>query len=366
MSDWQNYGFTQNDLALGSIDLSLNAFVLALKERFELLGLINNAAYQYINNYVNKNYVLLANQLAITSSSGADYSTNWFCLVDYLLTVLMPSRNTGLFNISHSYYLTKDNYDYIDTSVLRYDLVIDKAVGILLNDGFNTTRISITTTFQHNQPIALSSSRQNKHWAIQRQKTINLLRYALNYHGSSGYNIVGVYHQSTNHNYMSFDDSLNYLTYERAYYVENGVEYGGHYAPIINLYYKNGQFYIYRLFDYFLIKKSFIESISFIKDKIYSRLQVLLNNDTYSTLTVPFWWSIDFNNIVSYTYDGNTDDYYVINCPFSRNDIINIAKNYIGYIDDGNEHNYEIILRFNNNFYELLDGVNYFSFLDIS
>lgn len=363
MSDWQNYGFTQNDLALGSIDLSLNAFMLALKERFDLLGLTNDASYQYISNYVNKNYVLLANQLAITSSSGADYSTNWLCLIDYLLTVLMPSSNRALFNTSNSYYLTKNNYDYVDTSVLRRDLVIDKAVSILLNNGFNTTRISITTTFQHNRPIALSSSRQNKHWAIQRQKTINLLRYALNYHGSSNYNIVGVYHQNTA-DYTTFDDSLNNLTYERAYYIRNGVEYGGNYAPIINLYYKDGQFRIYRLFDYFLIKKSFVESISFIKNKLYSTIQILPYYNEYS-VTIPFWWSIDFNNVVSYTYDGQTEDYYVINCPFSRNDIIDIARNYTGYIDDGDSHEYRVVLRFGQYFYELIDGADYFQFLDV-
>lgn len=364
---WANYGFTQNDLALLPIKPSLDAFLGALKERFELLGLSGESAYQYIYNYVAGNYIMLPNELAIPSSSGADYSTCFLCLVDYLLTFLIPSRNTSLFNVSHSYFLTEDNYDYLQTSILSRNNLINKAVGILADEGFNSSRINLYQTINKNIPVALqNASRQNKHWAIQRQKTINLLRYALNYHGSSGYNIIGVYHQSTNSNYMSFDDSLNYLTYERAYYVKNGVEYGGHYAPIINLYYKDGQFYIYRLFDYFLIKKSFVEGISFIKNKIYSRLQVLLDSDTYSTLTVPFWWSIDFNNIISYTYNGSTDDYYVINCPFSRNDIINIAKNYTGYIDDGNEHSYAIILRFNNNFYELLDGADYFSFLDVS
>ena len=363
---WADYGFTQNDLALLPMKPSLDAFLGALKERFDLLGLAGEAAYQYIADYITGNYIMLCNELAIPSSSGADYSTCFLCLVDYLLTFLIPSSNTSLFGVSHSYFLTEDNYDYIQTSILSRRNLIDKAVSILSDEGFNSYRINLYQIINKNIPVALqNASRQNKHWAIQRKKVLDLLRYALIYHDEYRYNVLGVYHQNTN-DYTTFDDSLNYLTRERAYRIDNGVEYGSNYAPIIDLSYKNGQFYIYRLFDYFLIKKSFIESISFIKDKIYSRLQVLLNNDTYSTLTVPFWWSIDFNNIVSYTYDGNTDDYYVINCPFSRNDIINIAKNYIGYIDDGNEHNYEIILRFNNNFYELLDGVNYFSFLDIS
>ena len=363
---WADYGFTQNDLALLPTKPSLDAFLGALKERFDLLGLAGEAAYQYIADYIAGNYIMLCNELAIPSSIGADYSTCFLCLVDYLLTFLIPSSNTSLFGVSHSYFLTEDNYDYIQTSILSRSNLIDKAVSILSDEGFDSYRIILYQIINKNIPVALqNASRQNKHWAIQRKKVLDLLRYALICHDRYRYNVLGVYHQNTN-DYTTFDDSLNYLTRERAYWINNGVEYGSNYAPIINLSYKDGQFYIYRLFDYFLIKKSFIESISFIKDKIYSRLQVLLNNDTYSTLTVPFWWSIDFNNIVSYTYDGNTDDYYVINCPFSRNDIINIAKNYIGYIDDGNGHNYTIILRFNNNFYELLDGVNYFSFLDIS
>lgn len=363
---WANYGFTQNDLALLPIKPSLDAFIGALKERFELLGLSSDAAYQYIVDYVAGNYIMLSDELAIPNSSGADYSTCFLCLIDYLLTFLIPSSNTSLFNVSHSYFLTEDNYNYTQTSILGRNNIIEKAVSVLANEGFNSYRISLYQTINKNIPVALqNASRQNKHWAIQRQKVLNLLRYALVYIENYWYNLIGVYHQNSG-DYTTFDDSLNNLTREHSYSITNGVEYGGHYAPIINLTYKDGQFYIGRLFDYFLIKKSFIDGISFEKNKIYSRLQVLLDTDNYSSVLVPFWWSIDFNNIVSYTYNNSTDDYYVINCPFLRNDIIDIARNYTGYVDDGNDHNYRIVLRFGSYFYELLDGADYFSFLDVS
>jgi hypothetical protein len=252
---WANYGFTQNDLALLPIKPSLDAFLGALKERFELLGLSGESAYQYIYNYVAGNYIMLSNELAIPSSSGADYSTCFLCLVDYLLTFLIPSSNTSLFSVSHSYFLTEDNYNYTQTSILSRNNLINKAVGILTDEGFNSYRINLYQTINKNIPVALqNASRQNKHWAIQRQKVLNLLRYALVYHDRYRYNVLGVYHQNTD-DYTTFDDSLNYLTRERAYWIYNGVEYGGNYAPIINLSYKDGQFYIYRLFDYFLIKR---------------------------------------------------------------------------------------------------------------
>lgn len=359
---WKDYGFTQNDLALLPMKPSLDAFLGALKERFELLGLSSDAAYQYIADYVAGNYIMLSNELAIPSSSGADYSTCFLCLVDYLLTFLIPASNTSLFNVSHSYFLTDENYN-AQTSILGRNNLIKKAVDILVNEGFNSYRISLYQTINKNISVALqNASRQNKHWAIQRKKVFDLLRYALFYIGDYWDNVLGVYHQNTN-DYTTFNDSLNYLTYERAYWITNGVEYGGHYAPIINLYYKDGQFYIYRLFDYFLVKKSFIESISFVKDKIYSVIQILPYYNEYS-VTIPFWWNIDFNNIMSYTYDRQTEDYYVINCPFSRNDIIDIARNYTGYIDDGNSHEYRVVLRFGQYFYELIDGADYFQFLD--
>lgn len=367
MSDWQNYGFTQNDLALLPIQPSLNAFILALKERFELLGLTNNAAYQYILDYVNGNYILLANELAIPSSSGADYSTCFLCLIDYLLSFLMPSGNTSLFGINHSYFLTKANYDYTDITVRRSRDLIDAAVSILANEGFTSSRITLYSTINKNYSVALSNvNRQNKHWAIQRQKVLNMLRYALIYHGIlSPYNRY-VYKYNPNSNYNTIQDAYNDLSREREinFSSMSDLEYA------FVRYNDDGTFKITVFADSILVNKNVIDNFTFVHGKQFAIFQNL-NSDIIGNMNfdfesfdfvLNFWYGIDFDNVI--TRDGV--DYYKAKFPFDYSKLVNMVLNQnYQHLTDYGYTPYRVAGQINTDLYELLDGADYFSFLDV-
>lgn len=360
---WADYGFTQNDLALFPVDRSVKGFNLALKERFELMHFNpSNNRYIRLVDCAENRWTLLVNNRSISTGR-----YNFLLHLNDCFKSLRPSSNATYWNVSGSYFLTQDEYDYVVKTIRGINRYFEDIVDELIASGFNTSFLTFTDSVSQLTNI-MAYSYTNKHWAIQMYYAINKLRYAMHHISSGALNYIYTFgKRNSNSNYQTLEESLQSLTIDFINLSGGNDAYS--YFPLIILYYKNGSFYIRYLAEYFLIKKSYLDSLesSFFTGTQNACWQFREYSNFFSeSLSIPFWCYVDKNNIVTY----ENESYYKINCTFDKDSLIDIIRNNTNYKDDSSPESsgylYYMSFQVSNRTYEMLDGLNTLQFLDIA
>ncbi len=303
---WSDFGFNGAnglDMALMPLWHTFHGMFKAIKERYD--ATISNGTANELFNGVYTNYT---DQYYLSQGRRRVYVTpNVIGDVDSLCRGLASSHsNDGLY----AYYVESNDVHAVRMD--NYDSILDKACNILNSRGFTTTKIPFN--FTH------ALLKHDKHWLIQRKTYLDLFRYALRYMNLGAYLPVYGYQTSQNTGYNSLTESLADLS--PVQYAYNSF-FG--WSVLFYNYYGNHVFST--LIDSLYIEKNAVDNYSALYHFTAPRAGIHYFDeangeeihDMYSSLCYPI---LDMTRTYSITVEGETKDYYKVNLPFSRQDII--------------------------------------------
>lgn len=342
---WQDYGFERtNIIPLYTLKKTVEAIILAIKERYEFCGLFSST---YLYSFLNGNDSIRFNH------APSRYTSNNY---RYLIDVFLP-RFTQAFN--------HDNYlDYFGRSngadeFTRYTAiseVLTDAVARLNDEGFTTTVIPQNTS---NTDYAVKlESIFSKDFFLQRKTCMDMLRHVLRQFGYYSRNVlIESYKGATE--YLPWNDAIAQMQlvaeldqdFDAILLVEkssNDDKYIIHYAP-------NAMY----------VRKSYIDDMINNNPTLTNPQVHQWNNPNDTLYTFDKYLSFDLTNVYSKTYTAYdetiTDYFYKLVTPWSAMQLLDLAHD---AITSGQELRYRIV---NDLGYvlQIIDGADYFQFLDV-
>lgn len=322
---------------------TIEGIILAIKERFDFCGLHSATN---LNNFINK-----ANCIRINHAPSRNAKNNYRYLIDSLLP-----RFVNVFN--------HDNYlDYFGASngvdeFTRYSVfsdILNEAVTKLNNAGYSTTAIPLNTG-DTDYAVKLESI-YSKDFFLQRKTCMDVLRYILRQFGAFGRNVLLESYENNSGDYLPWEDAISQL--QTVYSL--GQEFDG--FLLIYKSTENNTYFIQYAPVAMYIRKSTLDELM-VNNPILTNPQVYQVANS-SLFAFEKYLSFDLNTVYTKTYTAYgetiTDDFYKLNTPWDAMQLLNLAKN---LMTAGSELRYSISGDYR--VYQIIDGVNYFQFLDIT
>lgn len=345
---WADYGFTGFDMALTSVDFTLQGMFLALKERLDAAGIVNS----HYNNFSNGHYMFWPDSDGSRTASQANRYNGVESMIGSVFNGhFIDSKLSNYFNFSY-------DSGYRDT-------VLDNACDYLNNSGFQTTKIPLFQDWKLTQ--------YNKHWLIQRKIMLDMMRYWLveltETWTGGGSKILMEWQDTprsgTGYAYQdTLQDVFNNLGSPKIALAPWSS------TNILPLFYLNKEYrydvskygyYCQAILNNLYIEKTFFDNLVSSYNDSDIRLKIVSNS--YDNLNIFNGRFLLQNAILDNTYNfTNYGTFYKINFPYSTNELIDIILDNESYFDTHGEM-YEQMAA-DTHFYQVKDGVDSFQFLD--